>query len=171
MAGQLKLGDCQHIRPFARPFFRPLGPPCRRRVLPAIFRERPPGLIQHVLTVLVFWSWVLLLPRLQPSSQSLRLFPWASMDICLDLLPAASRPPVQKRDAQHMFLQHRGGTRRHFAGHFSSVFCSEPVSHAVAGQPGRKSILAKAPSKKNPYFFVIDKGSLARIERLSPQST
>ena len=36
------------------------------------FRQRPPGLIQHVLTVLVFWSWVLLLPRLPPSSRSLR---------------------------------------------------------------------------------------------------
>ena len=24
------------------------------------------------------------------------------------LLPAATPPPVQKRDAQHMFLQHRG---------------------------------------------------------------
>ena len=27
---------------------------------------------------------------------------------CLDLLPAAPPPPVQKRDAQHKFLQHRG---------------------------------------------------------------
>ena len=26
----------------------------------------------------------------------------------LDLLPPASLPPVQKRDAQHMFLQHKG---------------------------------------------------------------
>ena len=42
------------------------------------FRERPPGLLQHVLTVLVCWSWVLLQPRLPPSSRSLRLFPWAS---------------------------------------------------------------------------------------------
>ena len=40
--------------------------------------------------------------------------PWPS--ICfhgpsgkfLDLLPPAARPPVQKRDAQHMILQHRG---------------------------------------------------------------
>ena len=81
---------------------------------PRVSRERPRGLIKHVLTVLVFWSWVLLLPRLPPSSRSLRLFPWASillhgpLDICLDLLPAAPLPPVQKRDAQHMFLQHRG---------------------------------------------------------------
>ena len=71
---------------------------------------RPPGLIQYVLTVLVFWSWMLLLARLPPSSQSLALFPWAStllhgpLDICLDMLPAAFLPPVQKRDAQHMFL-------------------------------------------------------------------
>ena len=60
-----------------------------------IFRERSPGLIQHVLTVLVFWSWVLLLPRLAPLSWSLRLFFSANillhgpLDICLDLLPAA----------------------------------------------------------------------------------
>ena len=44
-----------------------------------ILREIPPGLLQHVLTVLVFWSWVLLLPRLPPWSRSLRLFPWASV--------------------------------------------------------------------------------------------
>ena len=43
------------------------------------FRERPPGLLQHVLTVLVFWSWVLPLTRLPPSSRSLRLCLWASM--------------------------------------------------------------------------------------------
>ena len=77
-------------------------------------RERPPGLLQHVLTVLVFWSWVLPLTRLAPSSRSLRLCLWASIllygpvDIAWDLLPAAPPPPVQKRDAQHMFLQHRG---------------------------------------------------------------
>ena len=75
--------------------------------------ERPPGLLQHVLTVLVFWSWVLLLPRLPSWSRSLRLFPWdsilllGSLGICLDLLPAAPRSPVQKRDAQHMLLEHR----------------------------------------------------------------
>ena len=50
--------------------------------------KKKPGLLQHVLTVLVFWPWVLLLPRLPPSSQSLRLFPLASillhgpLDIC-----------------------------------------------------------------------------------------
>ena len=44
-----------------------------------IIREIPPGLLQHVLTVLVFWSWFLLLPRLPPWSRSLRLFPWASI--------------------------------------------------------------------------------------------
>ena len=43
------------------------------------FREIPPGLLQYVLTVLVFWSWVLVLPRLPPSSRSLRLFAWASI--------------------------------------------------------------------------------------------
>ena len=43
------------------------------------FGEIPPGLFPHVLTVLVFWSWVLLLPRLPPWSRSLRLFPCASI--------------------------------------------------------------------------------------------
>ena len=52
-------------------------------------RERLPGLLQHMLTVLVFWSRVLLMPRLPSAARS-------------------SPPPVQKRDAQHMFLQHRG---------------------------------------------------------------
>ena len=55
---------------------------------------------------------VLLVPRLRPSSRSLRSFPWASVllhrpctcDICLDLLPAAPLPPVQKRVALHKFL-------------------------------------------------------------------
>ena len=78
--------------------------PCRLLCVNSLclnFRERPPGLIQHVLTVLVFWSWVLLLPQLPPSSRSLALFPWASillhgpLDICLDLLPATFLPPVQ----------------------------------------------------------------------------
>ena len=65
-----------------------------------------------------FLVWVLLLPRPPPSARSLRLCPWASillhgpLDICLDLLPATPPPPVQNRDAQHMFLQHRGGTFR-----------------------------------------------------------
>ena len=65
--------------------------------LRASFGERPPGLIQHVQTVRVLGSWVLLLPRLPPSSESrsLRLLPWASillhgpLDICLALLLAA----------------------------------------------------------------------------------
>ena len=67
-----------------------------------------------LLTVLVLGSGVLLLPQLPPSSRSFRLIPWASIllhgpvDICLDLLPAAPLPPVQKQDAQHKFLQRRG---------------------------------------------------------------
>ena len=45
------------------------GNPDQKVYLDAVFpspkiREIPPGLLQHVLTVLVFWSWVLLLPRL-----------------------------------------------------------------------------------------------------------
>ena len=65
------------------------------------FRERPPGLIQLVLAVPVFWCWALLLPWLPLSSRSLRSFPWASillhgpLDICSDVVPAAPLPPVQ----------------------------------------------------------------------------
>ena len=36
-------------------------------------------MLQHVLTVLAFWSWVLLLPRLPPWFRSLRLFPSPSI--------------------------------------------------------------------------------------------
>ena len=67
-----------------------------------------------MLTVLVFFSWVLLLPRPPPSSRSLRLCAWPSillhapLGIFLDWLAAAPPPPVQKRDAQHKFLRHRG---------------------------------------------------------------
>ena len=107
------------VRPLSvRPIFPPLSPalPCNllescEECLANRFRERSPGLNQHALTVLVLGSWVLLLPRLPPWSWSLRLFPWASillhgpLDICLDLLPAAPLPPMQKQDAQHMFLQ------------------------------------------------------------------
>ena len=81
-------------------------------------RERPPGLIQHVLTVLVFWSWVLLLPWLPPLSRSLRLFPWASillhgpLDSCLDLLPTAPLPPVQKTGRTAHAFTAQGGTLR-----------------------------------------------------------
>ena len=69
------------------------------------FRAGPPGLIQHVPTVLVFWSWVLLLHQLPPSFRSLRLLRWPSillhgpLDICLDVVSAAPLPPVQKREA------------------------------------------------------------------------
>ena len=61
-----------------------------------------------------FLVLVLLLPRLPRWSRSLRMFPWPSislygpLDICLDLLPAAPPPPMQKRDPQHKLLQHRG---------------------------------------------------------------
>ena len=130
------------------------------------FRERPPGLIQHVLTVLVFGSWVLPPPRLPPLSRSLRLCPWASillhgpLDICSDLLPAAPPPPVQKRDAQHMFLQHRGAHAecwvivRIFTGFpsWKTILCTHarhtffaiiPPSPKYVGSPEPKNIKAR----------------------------
>ena len=67
-----------------------------------------------MLTVLVFWSWALLLPWLPPFVSEPQIVPLAQhllygpLDICLDLLPAAPPPSMQKRDAQHMLLQHRG---------------------------------------------------------------
>ena len=97
----------------------------KRGEAPDHFRERRPGLIRYVLTVLVFLFWVLLLPRPSPSCRNLRLCPWAwasillhePLDICLDLLPAAPPPPVQKWDTQHMFLQHRGAQADHWTEH------------------------------------------------------
>ena len=68
-----------------------------------------------MLTVLVFLrSWVLVTPppELHPGvSQCAPGLAFAFMDPSsefLDLLPPAFLPPVQKRDAQHMFLQHKG---------------------------------------------------------------
>ena len=81
----------------------------------------------HVLTVLVFWSWVLLLPLLPPSSRSLRLFPWASILlqgpwtfawICCLQLPTTRA----KRDTQHKFLQHSGAHAELLAGTLRNTF-------------------------------------------------
>ena len=44
-------------------------------------------------------------PRIVPLGYAFAL---RALGHCLDLLPAAPPPPLQKRDAQHMFLQHRG---------------------------------------------------------------
>ena len=48
----------------------------------------------------------------------------------LDLLPPASLPPVQKRDAQHMFLQHKGAHTDIFIAH-------QADSHESLGFPIR----------------------------------
>ena len=74
-----------------------------------VFGERPPGLIQHMLSVLFFWSWVLLQPRLPASSRSLTLFPCASillhghLDMCLDLL---SVTPLDRGRKRHINIWH-----------------------------------------------------------------
>ena len=77
-------------------------------------RETPPGLLQHVLTVLVFWSWVLLLPRLPPWSRSLRLFHWASILLYgpLDIAPHSSATTRAKMGRTAHVLTAQGGTRR-----------------------------------------------------------
>ena len=84
----------------------------------AIFiREIPPGLLQHVLTVLVFWSWVLLLSRLPPWSRSLRLFAWASillygpLDIAWICCPQLPTTRAKTGRTAHVFKA-QGGTRR-----------------------------------------------------------
>ena len=127
-------------------------------------KERPPGLIQHVLTVLVFLSWVLLLPWPPPSSRSLRLCPWASpllhgpLDICLDLLPAAPPPPVQKRDAQHKFLQHRGAHTETNTGKSNWRRANLPISEVsrrgwwTEGVGAKKSVLCQ---RSNPLFCTL----------------
>ena len=83
-----------------------------------VFGEIPPGFLQHVLAVLVFWSWVLLLPRLPPWSRSLRLFPWASillhgpLDtawICCLQLP---HYPCKSGRTAHVFTAQEGHTPR-----------------------------------------------------------
>ena len=80
-------------------------------------REGSPGLVQHV-----FWvpgaapalaSTFVSEPQIVPSAGILLHGP---LDICLDLLPAARFLLMQKQDAQHMFLQHRGG------GHMPNTF-------------------------------------------------
>ena len=78
-------------------------------------------------------------PTSRASSGSLKVCPWPS--ICfhgpsgkfLDLLPPASQPPVQKRDTQHMLLQHKSRTDffRFFLasrGYFSKIGVSETGS-------------------------------------------
>ena len=69
-----------------------------------------PGLIQLVLTVLVFWPWVQLVPGSQPLPQIVlvnKQLLHGPLNICLDLLPTTPLPLVQKRAAQHKLLQHK----------------------------------------------------------------
>ena len=74
----------------------------------------PPGLLQHVLTVLVFWSWVLLLSQLPPWSRSLRFFPWASILLCgpLDIAwiccPQLPHHPCKMGRTAHVFYSTGG---------------------------------------------------------------
>ena len=91
------------------------------RIATATVRERPPGLIQHVLTVLFSGPGCCSCPgfhlRLGTSDCSRGLAfcfmgTWTFAWICC---PQRPLPPVQKRDAQHMFLQHRGRKRRYSA--------------------------------------------------------
>ena len=79
-----------------------------------LYQEKTPGLNQHVLTVLVFWSWVLLVPGLAASCWSPRLRPrtsmclmahWTFAGICCSQL---SCHPCKNGTHFHMFLQHKG---------------------------------------------------------------
>ena len=81
-------------------------------------------------------------PTSRASSRSLRACPWPS--ICfhgpsskfLDLLPPASLPPMQKRDAQHMFLQHKGARTKACEAADLPVCCLYAINRlgAVEGQ-------------------------------------
>ena len=80
------------------------------------FRERPSGLIQHVLTVLAFLSWVLLRPRPPPFSRSLRVCPWTGILLHgpLDnLLGLAARSSRTKTGRTAQVFAAQGRTRRH----------------------------------------------------------
>ena len=75
------------------------------------------------------------------SSRSLRVCPWSS--ICfhgalgkfLDLLPPASLPPVQNRDAQHMFLQHKGSHADKSQSYRPKVGVTDQKSELQPGRP------------------------------------
>ena len=108
----------------------------------ATMRERPPGLIQHVLTVLVFCSWVLLLPRLAPWSQSLRLFPWAiillyvPLNIAWICCPQLHHHPCKNGTHSTCFYSTGGHTLR-----------SAPPHTGSPGSPGR---VRKESGKSTP---------------------
>ena len=64
----------------------------------------------------------------------------------LDLLSPTSLPPVQKRDAQHMFLQHKGGggkktnkqkTHKHFSDGPCGTIVPGTNRHPSQGQTGQ----------------------------------
>ena len=85
---------------------------------------RPPGLFQHVLTVLVFSSRM----RLVAGSQSQLALAAHSSDICLDLLPTAPPPPCKNGTHSTSFCKTRGHTLKmlcYFPESFenSSCFC------------------------------------------------
>ena len=87
------------------------------------FGERSPGLIQLVLTVLVFWFRVLLEPRLPASSRSLRSCPRTS--ICsmapsskfLDLLPPAPPTTCAKHGTHSTSFLQQGDAHTHTHTH------------------------------------------------------
>ena len=120
------------------------------------FRERPPGLIQHVLTVLVFWSWVLLLPRLPPSSRSLRLFlcasicfmvSWTFAWICCPQLPFH---PCKNRTHSTCFYSTGGHTPTF---HCLRLFGQTRVyPYPLGAGSARPNPKMGAPDPENPLF-------------------
>ena len=112
-----------------------------------IFRESPPGLFQHVLTVLIFWSWVLLLPRLPCWSRSLKLFPCASillygpLDIAWICCPKLPHHPCKNGTHSTCFYSTGGHTPI-----FSEVIFKDPPK-----------IPFKTSTKKNSrgYFYFL----------------
>ena len=94
-------------------------------------------MIKHVLTILVFWF-----PSIVPV---LALAFSAPSSNFLDQPPSAPLPPVQKRDAQHKFLQHK-------EAHTQSEFIRGPKTHPKSFILGRIHNLRPKPRFSEPIF-------------------
>ena len=120
-------------------------------------REIPPGLLQHVLSVLVFWSWVLLLPRLPPSSRSLRLFPWASilfygpLDIAWICCPQLLHHPCKNGTHSTCFYSTGGHTPKEVTGRneVTTTFFTFGHGGALVPSLAANGLLVMAPSCVN----------------------
>ena len=104
-----------------------------------------------MLTVLVFWSWVLLLPRLPPSSRSLRLLPWASilldgpLDIAWICCPQLPHHPYENGTHSTCFYSAGGHTPK-------TLFFKPCFSASTALSSFCTSTLAALPLKDSKLW-------------------